>query len=64
MSCAFIEPMLQRPTPQTVPAQPSPAERLLAETNPDELTAKDALDLIYRLKKCLVDGSPAAHIAD
>ena len=38
--------------------------RLLAEINPDELTAKDALDLIYRLKKCLVDGSPAAHIAD
>ena len=52
------------PQPQPAPVQTLGRERLLAEINPDELTAKDALDLVYRLKKCLVDGSPAAHIAE
>ena len=43
-------------------AGPSPVERLLAEIDPDELTAKEALDLVYRLKKCLVEnGGRGAH---
>ncbi len=32
------------------PRGPSPAEQLLAETNPDALSPKEALDLLYRLK--------------
>ena len=29
---------------------PSPLEQALAEVNPDELTPRDALELLYRLK--------------
>jgi DNA mismatch repair protein MutS len=36
-----------RPLPE---AGPSPIEAALAEVNPDELTPKTALELIYRLK--------------
>ena len=36
-------------------APPSAVQDLLAETDPDQLTAKAALDLIYRLKKLLVE---------
>jgi DNA mismatch repair protein MutS len=32
------------------PPQASPAEALLRDTRPDELTPRDALDLVYRLK--------------
>ncbi len=32
------------------PRGPSPAEQLLAETNPDAMSPKEALDLLYRLK--------------
>ena len=40
----------------TVAVAPSSAvQGLLAETDPDQLTAKAALDLIYRLKKLLVE---------
>ena len=42
--------------------EPSAAERLLAALNPDELTPKSALDLVYRLKKCLVGGEEAEQI--
>jgi DNA mismatch repair protein MutS len=40
---------IRRPPPTL--AEPSPAERLLAETRPDDLSPRDALDLIYRLKR-------------
>ncbi|HXA70468.1 MAG TPA: hypothetical protein VNW24_08470, partial [Stellaceae bacterium] len=32
------------------PSPESPAEALLRETRPDELTPREALDLLYRLK--------------
>ncbi|MCH7942727.1 MAG: hypothetical protein IIB67_05810, partial [Proteobacteria bacterium] len=38
-------------TPRGPPAAgPSPLEEALGEVNPDELTPKTALELIYRLK--------------
>jgi len=43
--------MVQRPAPAPVqPAGPSPAEAALAGINPDELTPRQALDALYRLK--------------
>jgi DNA mismatch repair protein MutS len=54
--------MLRQPEARAEAAGPSPAERLLAQVNPDELTAKEALDLLYRLKKCLVEGGHGGHI--
>lgn len=44
---------VQRPTSGGTAGktEPSAAEKLLRETNPDELTAKAALDLLYRLKE-------------
>jgi DNA mismatch repair protein MutS len=47
--------MLRPPLPAAEPAAPSEIELLLAAVSPDELTPKDALDLVYRLKKCLVE---------
>jgi DNA mismatch repair protein MutS len=38
-----------------VPPGPSPVEQLLAATSPDELTPKEALELLYRLKALLAD---------
>ncbi len=38
------------PPPPTAPAQTSPVIQMLAEIHPDELSPRDALDLIYRLK--------------
>ena len=38
------------PAPAAAPGGPSPAEKALAETNPDELTPREALELLYRLK--------------
>ena len=35
--------------------QASPAEALLSETRPDELTPREALDLVYRLKNLTTD---------
>ena len=35
--------------------QPSPVEAMLEMVDPDELTAKQALDLVYRLRACLAD---------
>lgn len=35
------------------PPEPSPVEKLLAEIDPDELTPKAALELVYRLKALL-----------
>jgi DNA mismatch repair protein MutS len=46
--------MLTKPEPPPEPAEMPEALRLLAEVDPDELTARAALDLVYRLKKCLV----------
>ena len=46
--------MLAKPEPPQEPAEVPEALRLLAEVDPDELTARAALDLVYRLKKCLV----------
>jgi DNA mismatch repair protein MutS len=45
---------LARPKPrETIPAGPSPLEDKLAAINPDELTARQALDLLYELKALL-----------
>jgi DNA mismatch repair protein MutS len=38
------------PAPQTVSAGPSPAEEKLAEISPDELTPREALQVLYDLK--------------
>ncbi len=53
--------MLREPSPAAAD-EPSPVERLLAEVDPDQLTAKEALDLVYRLKKALVENGAARHI--
>ena len=39
--------------PSAAPAAPSAVEESLAGVNPDELTAREALDLVYRLKRLL-----------
>jgi DNA mismatch repair protein MutS len=39
------------------PREPSQADKLLGELDPDSLTPKEALELVYRLKKA--SGSPA-----
>ena len=44
------------------PTPPSPALEVLAGTDPDQLTAKAALDLVYRLKKLLVEDGSDGHI--
>ena len=54
--------MLRQPEAAPKAAGPTPTELLLAEVNPDELSAKEALDLLYRLKKCLVESMPGGHI--
>ena len=41
--------------PAAAPAEPSPLEKLLAGLRPDELTPKDALELLYRIR-ALRDG--------
>jgi DNA mismatch repair protein MutS len=40
----------------------SELERLLAACDPDALTPREALELVYRLKKCLVEMTPPAQI--
>lgn len=40
-------------TPQPAPAKPSEAEALLASINPDDLSPRDALDLLFKLKALL-----------
>jgi DNA mismatch repair protein MutS len=55
---------LAPPPSRAEPDQPSAVERLLAVVNPDELTPRDALDLIYRLKKCLVEDAAPAQMDD
>jgi DNA mismatch repair protein MutS len=42
-----------RPGPSAPAAEPSPLVAALREVRPDELTPKDALELIYRLKAML-----------
>ncbi len=39
--------------PATVPETPSAVEETLAGVSPDELSPREALDLIYRLKRML-----------
>ena len=47
--------MLREPSPSAVGAGPSPVEGCWRSIDPDRLTAKERLDLVYRLKKCLVE---------
>jgi DNA mismatch repair protein MutS len=42
-------------TPATAPAEPGPLERAMAEIDPDALTPRGALDLLYRLKALAAD---------
>jgi DNA mismatch repair protein MutS len=39
--------------PEAAPRQPSQAEKLLSDLDPDTLTPKEALELVYRLKQAL-----------
>ena len=39
--------------PAAPPAEPSVVEETLAGVSPDELTPREALDLVYRLKRLL-----------
>jgi DNA mismatch repair protein MutS len=39
-----------RPTSKTAASGPSPAERALRDLNPDQLSPREALDALYRLK--------------
>ncbi len=52
-----------RPRPQTrtasAAAEPSPLETALEAANPDQLTPREALELIYRLKSLLDDAGEA-----
>jgi DNA mismatch repair protein MutS len=41
--------------PATAPAEPGPLERAMAEIDPDALTPRGALDLLYRLKALASD---------
>lgn len=43
------------PTPDAQISQPSSVEAMLEGIDPDELTAKQALDMVYRLRACLAD---------
>ncbi len=43
---------VREPAP-TEPAEPSPAETALRAINPDELTPREALDALYRLRGLL-----------
>ena len=54
--------VLREPPPAEAPAEPSPLERLLAGIDPDALTPREALDLVYRLKKSLVAEESEGHI--
>ncbi len=45
---------MRRPAPEPA-EQPSPIEELLREIRPDELTPREALELIYRLKALMED---------
>ena len=42
----------RRPAPEATP-RPSPAEDLLREVRPDELSPREALELLYRLRATL-----------
>jgi DNA mismatch repair protein MutS len=52
--------------PPAAPAEaghkPTEIERILEGVKPDEMTPRDALELVYRLKKCLVESRGPAHI--
>ena len=53
------------PRPKAAKASgPSPAEELLGEINADELSPREALDLLYRLKALLAEGAaPESQVA-
>ena len=54
--------VLRESPPAEATAEPSAVERLLGETDPDALTPRQALELVYRLKKALVATGPDGHI--
>ena len=43
----------QAPAPEPLPPEPSPAEVALADLDPDQLTPRQALEALYRLKNML-----------
>lgn len=52
-----------RPSAASSPTpEPSELDRLLAEVDPDALSPREALELVYRLKKCLVETRSRSHI--
>ena len=48
--------MAARPRGRREAAEPSAAETALRETNPDALTPREALELLYRLRGMVADG--------
>ncbi|HIJ38997.1 MAG TPA: DNA mismatch repair protein MutS, partial [Rhodospirillaceae bacterium] len=46
-----------RPPPPILPTAPSPLDLALAEINPDLLTPREALDILYRLKATATENS-------
>ena len=50
-------PLFSAAPPPPPPAKASPAEDMLAEIHPDELTPREALELIYRLKDAQANSS-------
>ncbi|MFO1075376.1 MAG: DNA mismatch repair protein MutS [Geminicoccaceae bacterium] len=58
---ALRAPPAPPPPPPPVAAEPSPLELALAATDPDQLTPREALELVYRLKKSLVEQERPPH---
>jgi DNA mismatch repair protein MutS len=52
------------PLPAREAAAASAVEEILRGVDPDSLTPRDALELVYRLKKCLVEAVAPAHITE
>jgi DNA mismatch repair protein MutS len=48
--------LAERP-PAAKPAAPSEVEKTLEAVNPDDLTPREALDLVYRLRRLALDGA-------
>ncbi len=45
--------LLEQPAAAQIPAEPSAIEAALAEVHPDELSPREALELIYKLRSLL-----------
>jgi DNA mismatch repair protein MutS len=55
--------MIERGRPRAAPRQASAVEAALAEVDPDALSPREALQLVYRLKALLEDRASAPQVA-